>query len=88
MYKIVRTRTYESFFYATDIALCYRVFQETPEVDNLIFQLPVLTAFFSKFEIRLFIEHFFFLSRYFAESIFDCEFHLMKSMALSSFQMV
>ena len=63
MYEIVRTTTYvyESFFYATDIALCYRVFQETPEVDNLIFQLPVQTAFFSKFEIRLFIEHFFFV---------------------------
>ena len=60
MYEIVRTSTYESFFYATDIALCYRVFQETPEVDNLIFQLPVKTAFFSKFEIRLFIERFFF----------------------------
>ena len=60
MYEIVRTSTYESIFYATDIALCYRVFQETPEVDNLIFQLPVKTAFFSKFEIRLFIDHFFF----------------------------
>ena len=62
MYKIVRTTTYvyESFFYATDIALCYRVFQETPEVDNLIFQLPVQTAFFSKFHIRLFIDHFYF----------------------------
>ena len=61
MYEIVRTSTYESFFYATDIALCYRVFQETPEVDNLIFQLPVKTAFFSKFVIRLFLVHLFFV---------------------------
>ena len=87
MYEIVRTSTYESFFYATDIALCYRVFQETPEVDNLIFQLPVQTAFFSKFEQTIY-RTLLFLSRYFAESIFDCEFHSMKSMAIGSFQMV
>ena len=52
-------------FYATDIALCYRVFQETPEVYIIWFfrYLPMLfqTAFLfiSKFEIGGFIDHFF-----------------------------